>query len=539
MSVSKLTLGWKVSRKFDPKYWLTSNAKAGSQSDHDLVTIQSSSIAAHTAIIAQSGSGKSFFLGRLIEEISTKTKCRCVIIDPNADFRNINKVENETLWTDAKYDQDTRRGKLPHEKDRETFFKQWSEISIQINGAFGKNVTSPRKNLKLWWPSVSIELITEDVDPILKNEIYHCHRLVKAFAQLKELTESKSQDNFVDEAQEFLRLTRTNNFNLQGNLEKQFGEIDSGKNSYLISLFNLFLKPKLLKEQLFREIINASEYISVAAERYYFGKVKEFDAAGILRDNIANGKQEKEELTRLTVLDLPSLEKNIQFLAISSFLKIEQDRAQAEWNNAIETNSTDDKRVPTFIIVDEAHNLMPATVTSKAQEVLKEKFKTIVAEGRKYGLFLILVSQRPDKLDSLIVSECENKAIMKLSTISVLKTAIKMLGLEYIPQSTLEKCLDFPSGRVLLIGQWTDNHPRLLYSATRRTIEGGRDLRKDYWASEPIKTATTLLSPSNNKDQKVSESKEKDENINKATASIKKQAEQRKASPKKEKNLIL
>jgi DNA helicase HerA-like ATPase len=37
----------------------------------------------HTAIIAQSGSGKSFMLGRLLEEIAIRTKARFLILDPS------------------------------------------------------------------------------------------------------------------------------------------------------------------------------------------------------------------------------------------------------------------------------------------------------------------------------------------------------------------------------------------------------------------------------------------------------------------------
>ena len=56
-----------------------------------------------------------------------------------------------------------------------------------------------------------------------------------------------------------------------------------------------------------------------------------------------------------------------------------------------------------LIVVDEAHNLLPAEPQSRAAEVVREFFRTIAAEGRKLGLFLIVVSQRPDKLDRMIV----------------------------------------------------------------------------------------------------------------------------------------
>lgn len=82
-----LTLGWQVNATFSPKYWLEPGMRPGRQQDSDLVMVPAEAMAYHTAIIAQSGSGKSFFLGRLVEEILLQTKARCLILDPNADFR--------------------------------------------------------------------------------------------------------------------------------------------------------------------------------------------------------------------------------------------------------------------------------------------------------------------------------------------------------------------------------------------------------------------------------------------------------------------
>jgi DNA helicase HerA-like ATPase len=62
-----------------------------------MVRIPTKKMDKHTVIIAQSGSGKSFFLGRLIEEIMLKSKARCLILDPNGDFRRINEIDEE-LW---------------------------------------------------------------------------------------------------------------------------------------------------------------------------------------------------------------------------------------------------------------------------------------------------------------------------------------------------------------------------------------------------------------------------------------------------------
>ena len=80
----------------------------------DMVRIPTKKMDTRTVIIAQSGSGKSFFLGRLIEEIMIKSKARCLILDPNGDFRKIYKIDKE-LWIPnqliaEKYDIKTGRG---------------------------------------------------------------------------------------------------------------------------------------------------------------------------------------------------------------------------------------------------------------------------------------------------------------------------------------------------------------------------------------------------------------------------------------------
>ena len=48
------------------------------------------------------------------------------------------------------------------------------------------------------------------------------------------------------------------------------------------------------------------------------------------------------------------------------------------------------------------------------------------------------------------------------------------------------KCMEFEMGRVLLMGRWAPGNPKVMYCAARRTIEGGRNLRPEFWAN-PIK----------------------------------------------------
>ena len=192
----------------------------------------------------------------------------------------------------------------------------------------------------------------------------------------------------------------------------------------------------------------------------------------------------EEAFARIQVIDLASIaQPDSKRLAVSALLDIEFTRLRREWYRSTSTVAEDDLRVPTFVVLDEAHNLVPSEAEEPIKAALREQFRTIAAEGRKFGLFLVLVSQRPDKLDNLVVSECRNRVLMRLGSRAVLASSARLLGLEDLPARTLEKCLEFDSGRGLMFGPWTEAEPTFFYCAARRTQEGGRDLRAEFWAT--------------------------------------------------------
>jgi hypothetical protein len=170
-------------------------------------------------------------------------------------------------------------------------------------------------------------------------------------------------------------------------------------------------------------------------------------------------------------------------MAMCTFLEAAWQRARLDWEEALgKEKPEDDKRVPTFIVVEEAHNAIPAIALTPTEKQLQEQFRRIAAEGRKYGLFLILVSQRPDKLDRMVMSECENRAVMRVGSSFILRTTCEILGLDGVVPRMTEKVLDFDLGRALLAGPWVADEPAFLVTAARRTKEGGRDLQWEHWA---------------------------------------------------------
>lgn len=64
---------------------------------------------------------------------------------------------------------------------------------------------------------------------------------------------------------------------------------------------------------------------------------------------------------------------------------------------------------PFFIITDESHNFAPKGYDSPSKSVLRE----ISQEGRKYGVFLVLATQRPTLLDETITAQLNTKMIFR------------------------------------------------------------------------------------------------------------------------------
>jgi hypothetical protein len=236
-------------------------------------------------------------------------------------------------------------------------------------------------------------------------------------------------------------------------------------------------------ERRIESIVETSLFIkdlSPSLWSFYRGEILKYQSYGAIGSKSGVGS---DLSLRVRVIDLASVDTpEARILIADTLLQKEWQSARRRWEAALDKKKDDDTRVPTFIVVDEAHNLIPLEPRRPEERIVRDRFRTVAAEGRKFGMFLLLVSQRPDKLDPMVVSECENRAVMKLSGQNVLATTVKALGLEEVPEKQMQQCLEFRQGRMLLYGPWTGHAPTLAYGAARRTEEGGRSLRKEFWA---------------------------------------------------------
>lgn len=75
----------------------------------------------------------------------------------------------------------------------------------------------------------------------------------------------------------------------------------------------------------------------------------------------------------------------------------------------------EDKRHPIALFCDEAHLYIPANLKGGMEEKGLQNFERIAKEGRKYGVSLVVISQRPSDVNKTILSQCGNFVAMRLT----------------------------------------------------------------------------------------------------------------------------
>ena len=113
------------------------------------------------------------------------------------------------------------------------------------------------------------------------------------------------------------------------------------------------------------------------------------------------------------------------------------------------TPTEKETRHPFAFVCDEAHLYMPRDTTKmKAVENKSlEIFEKIAKEGRKYGVSLVIVSQRPAELNSTIISQCNNIVSLKItndrdkSAVATMLTDSLVGLIEILPNLDVGECV--------------------------------------------------------------------------------------------------
>lgn len=132
-----------------------------------------------------------------------------------------------------------------------------------------------------------------------------------------------------------------------------------------------------------------------------------------------------------------------------------------------------EERVPTLLVIDEAHNLCPPHPDGPLQEALVSRLVQIAAEGRKYGLWLLLSTQRPSKIHPQVLTQCDNLLLMRMNSAGDVAELAEVFG--FAPPAMVAAARTFVQGEALVAGGLAPV-PSLVRMGDRLTVEGGQDV---------------------------------------------------------------
>ena len=121
---------------------------------------------------------------------------------------------------------------------------------------------------------------------------------------------------------------------------------------------------------------------------------------------------------------------------------------------------------PLFLILEEAHNFIPANKQALSSDIIK----TIAGEGRKFGFGLCVVSQRPSKIDEDVLSQCGTKIIKRITNKTDLEAILA--SVEGLEPTFLDEIARLPPQQALVAGVITEV-PLFVHVRIRRSKHGG------------------------------------------------------------------
>ena len=153
---------------------------------------------------------------------------------------------------------------------------------------------------------------------------------------------------------------------------------------------------------------------------------------------VDDGRYKKER--QICIIDLNDASDEIVELASAVVARLVFDRMRrADPRNA----------VPVHLILEEAHRYISEKPSRFAIDA-GITFQRIAKEGRKYGAFLIVASQRPSELSKTVLSQCNNFIIHRIQNPDDLSQIRQMTP--FISETVLRRLPSLPKQHALIFG---------------------------------------------------------------------------------------
>ena len=346
----------------------------------------------HIAIIASTGSGKSYLAGVLLEELLMPyNRASVLVIDPHGEYDTLQQVQNLESFRDSGYSPKVR------------IFRP-QDLRVRIS-----SLTLP------------------DLRYLLTNLSEKMHyQLGRAFRYAQR---TWGEDKYTLE--QFYMAVREVGDSAQGEDESNDDDPTTGALIWRLS----------------------------AA----------LGGSGIFHDFENIELDELFQPGMCTLVQLNEVEQRQQQVIVAALLRrVYQARIDTE-KGKLQREDRNHLPFPVFCLLEEAHNFAPANADAVSSDVLK----TILSEGRKFGVGVGLISQRPGRLDGDVLSQCMTQCIMRITN-PIDQNRIAE-SVESVGRDMLKELPALSKGQVIVSGA-SVNTPLMLRVRTRRTEHGGEDI---------------------------------------------------------------
>lgn len=384
----------------------------------------------HLGILAMTGSGKSYTVGRIIERLVAEMNGTVVVFDVHGEYGkafskgeihfndNLEQIENEDEVQSILKIQESFRKLLSAGGGIKVYTPQMEAFDYKYNSK-NNHLALKFDNFDMDDLSSVLPGLTEPQQRVLDVAIrYWKIKYSNTQRDIQDLTYLLSTDTGLDELKNWEELTE--------------GEAKAlnGRSAAVVSM-------KLSR------VINE-------ARSFYTRAIGE-------PTDIYNMIGEKgNRIGRLVIIDLQGLSDDAKQI-ITALISSEIMRAASDKKRQIR---------PSFLVYEEGHNFAPAGIPCISKKIIKK----IAAEGRKFGVGFSIISQRPSKLDSDVTSQCNTIITMRLKNPDDQRFIAKTSDM--FSKSDIEELPSLSTGEALICGR-SIPAPLLVKVGTKALMHGG------------------------------------------------------------------
>jgi DNA helicase HerA-like ATPase len=340
----------------------------------------------HVAILAQTGAGKSYLTGVLIEELMERG-ATVIVIDPHADYVFLSQ---------------TTKGDAHSFSERVTIFQ-----NPESTGRYSKKDIG------------QVEAYTVKLSELDFDELCSICGIGEKFTNIRSGLQAA-----ID------RLKERNVVYLTDEIEAELKVVASNEEEEKHVRFGA---------------TNAVKYVQ------RLRRLRVFSRSGVPTEKIIKPYH-------ASVIDLSGLGNRSTDYIVSRLLKDVYD--------AVSSSSFD---YPVFVVVEEAHTFVPPETFTYSAQIIRR----IAQEGRKFGVFLLLISQRPGRIHPDSLSQCNSQIVLKITNPRD-QNAIAQSS-ERLSEDLIQDLPGLNVGEAVVVGDVTRT-PVMIHVRPRITREGGADI---------------------------------------------------------------